>query len=160
VSQKEGWTEHNFGHGGTGYLAISTKTNAPNYLDVLDEVAASNPNVVVVAGGLNDLALFREDRGAVSQAVTDVFKGLRNRLPGARIIAVGPSDPDGTTVLVIALDLAVQQAASVVGGEYVSLLAPTPVLGADMYNPADPGHPNDLGYAAIADRFVSALLPA
>jgi lysophospholipase L1-like esterase len=158
VSQKMGWIEHNFGRGGTGYLATSSREGCgldfcPNYLGMLDEVASSDPDIVVVAGGENDMAEFAG--GPVSGAITDTFNGLRERLPNARIIAVGPFARDITSS-VTAFDLVVQDAARAIGGEYVSLIAPNPVVQEDMFL-ADGAHINDSGYAAIADRITSVL---
>ncbi len=160
VSQKMGWIEHNFGRGGTGYLATSSREGCgldfcPNYLGMLDDVASSDPDIVVVAGGGNDMPEFMSNSGPVSRAITDTFNQLRKRLPNARIIAVGPFARDVTSS-VIAFDLVVQDAARAIGGEYVSLIAPNPVVQEDMFL-ADGAHLNDSGYAAIADRISSAL---
>jgi lysophospholipase L1-like esterase len=160
VSQKMGWIEHNFGRGGTGYLATSSREGCgldfcPNYLGMLDDVASSDPDIVVVAGGGNDMPEFMSNSGPVSRAITDTFNQLRKRLPNARIIAVGPFARDVTSS-VIAFDLVVQDAARAIGGEYVSLIAPNPVVQEDMFL-ADGAHLNDSGYAAIADRISSVL---
>src|SRR6202035_5442745 len=61
VSQKMGWIVHNFGRGGTGYLATSSREGCgldfcPNYLGMLDDVASSDPDIVVVAGGGSHIA--------------------------------------------------------------------------------------------------------
>jgi hypothetical protein len=50
----------------------------------------------------------------------------------------------------------VRDAALAVGADYVSLIAPTPVLTEDMFI-ADRAHVGDAGHAAIADRVVSVL---
>jgi lysophospholipase L1-like esterase len=157
VSRKMGWTEHNFGRGATGYLHASQW--GPNYLGMLDEVAASNPDIVVVAGGQNDIQAFTTNSAPVSTAISDTFNSVRARLPNARIIAIGPSYPSTVTPSVTEFDSVVQDAAHAVGAEYVSLIAPTSVLQPYMLSPQFPGHPNDLGYAAIADRITSVLAP-
>jgi lysophospholipase L1-like esterase len=154
VSQRMGWNEHNFGRGGTGYLASSRY--GPNYLGMLDQVAASNPDIVVVSGGQNDRTPFEQNDPAVPQAITSTFSELRNRLPNVRIVAVGPSYPGPTTPSLIALSLDVENAARAVGGEYVSLIAPMPVVQEEMIIP-DRLHVDDSGHAAIADRVVSVL---
>jgi lysophospholipase L1-like esterase len=156
VSERMGWKELNFGHGGTGYVNVPVKTHSPNYLGVLDVVSAVNPEVVVVSGGQNDMGAFAQDNRAVSQAIADTYAGLRQRLPNARIVAIGPSVPGRVTTSVTAFDLAVQTAAQYVGAEYVSLLAPTPVIQKDMVL-SDGVHVNNSGHEAIADRIVSVL---
>src|ERR1700722_3194277 len=99
VSQRMGWIEHNFGRGGTGYLATSSREGCgldfcPNYLGMLDDVASSDPDIVVGAGGGDDMPEFVRNSGPASRGITDTFNGLRKRLPNARIIAVGPSARD------------------------------------------------------------------
>jgi lysophospholipase L1-like esterase len=160
VSQKMGWTEHNFGRGGTGYLVTSSREGCgldfcPNYLGMLGDVASSDPDIVVVAGGGNDMAEFASNSGPVSRAITDTYSELRERLPNARIIAIGPFAREVTSS-VIAFDLVVQDAARAVGGQYVSLIAPNPVVHEDMFL-ADGAHVNDSGHAAIADRITAVL---
>jgi len=160
VSQKMGWMEYNFGRGGTGYLVTSSRQGCgldfcPNYLGMLNDVVSSGPDIVVVAGGANDMAEFVSNRGLVSRAITDTFNEVRKRLPNARIIAVGPFARDITSP-VIAFDLVVQDAARAIGGEYISMIAPYPVLQANMFI-ADGVHANDSGQAAIADRITSVL---
>lgn len=157
VSNRLGWIQHNFGNGGTGYITVSTK-GGPNYLGVLDDVAASNPDLVVVSGGQNDMARFGDDESAVSQAITDTYSGLRQRLPDTRIIAIGPSVPGSITATVIAFDRDVQNAASTVGAQYISLLTPIPAIQQWMVL-ADGVHVNDSGHQAIADKVVSSLAP-
>jgi len=160
VSQNMGWIEYNFGRGGTGYLATSSRQGCgldfcPNYLGMLNDVVSSGPDIVVVSGGANDMAQFVSNSGLVSRAITDTFNEVRKRLPNARIIAVGPFARDITSA-VIAFDLVVQGAARTIGGQYVSMIAPTPVLQANMFI-ADGVHANDSGQAAIADRITSVL---
>jgi lysophospholipase L1-like esterase len=157
VSHRLGWTEHNFGFGGTGYVTTPPNKPNPNYLGVLDRVAASHPDIVVISGGQNDMSRFDHGDPAVTQAITDTFRGLRQRLPNARIIAIGPSVPGPITGSVIIFDLNVQIAAHEVAADYVSLIAP-PVVLPDMVI-ADGVHVNATGHQAIADRIVSVLAP-
>jgi lysophospholipase L1-like esterase len=157
-----GWVEHNFGHGSIGYLKdVSAspdigRTSSPNYLGIVEEVAASRPDIVVVAGGLNDMPTFAHDSDAVAQAIAETYRALRDRLPSSRIIAVGPCVPYEITPVVVAFDLDVQNAAREVGAEYISLITPTPVIQPSMVL-ADREHVDDAGHAAIAERVFSAL---
>jgi lysophospholipase L1-like esterase len=159
-----GWVEHNFGHGSIGYLKdVSAspelgRTASPNYLGIVDEVAAASPDIVVVAGGLNDMGTFAREPGPVVGAIIDTFHALRSRLPNARIVAIGPCVPYDITPTVVALDLDVHDAALEVGAEYVSLIAPTPAIQPYMVLP-DHEHVDDSGHAAIADRIISVLAP-
>jgi lysophospholipase L1-like esterase len=122
---------------------------------MVNEVAASRPDIVVVSGGQNDIAEFTDVSGPVAQAISDTFKELHELLPKARIIAVGPSFP-GVTPSLVVFDDCVQRAVRAYGGDYVSLIAPTPVLEEDMFI-SDNTHVDDSGHAAIADRVAGVL---
>jgi lysophospholipase L1-like esterase len=154
VAHQMGWEERNFGVGGTGYSTYSDKGQAYRYR--ADEITAVAPNIVVVSGGVNDRRDIASDREAVVEAVEQTYENLREHLPRARIIAVGPTFLDQVTPDLIALDEAVRGAARDVGADYVSLISPTYVLRPDEFNP-DGLHVNDEGHRAIADRVVSVL---
>jgi lysophospholipase L1-like esterase len=151
-----GWAEENFGRGGTGYL--TTWRDNPDFVDMVDVVVGSKPDIVVVSGGFNDMRLFLANPEPVAVAINETFTQLRSRLPRARIVAVGPSAITPTAE-VLALDSDVQAAARIVGAVYVSLLAPTLVLQPGMYSAVYAAHPNDAGYIAIANRVLSILQP-
>lgn len=154
VAERMGWVEKNFGVGGTGYFTYSDKGKAYRYR--IDEITAAAPDVVVVAGGVNDRRDIAADREAVVDAVHQTYRRLREDLPQARIVAVGPTFLDQITPDLVALDGAVRDAADEIGAEYVSLISPTYVLRPDEFD-ADGLHVNDAGHSAIADRVVSAL---
>ena len=163
VSQQMGWSEDDFGRGGTGYVRTNTpgqpcrhNDSCPNYPGIVDEVAATHPDIVVVAGGQNDLTEFDVHRDLVAASIAGTFTALRAQLPDARIIGIGPSVPRAVTDSVVAFNDDVQGAVRAVGGEFVSLIAPTPVILPDMVLP-DRTHVNDAGHAAIAARIVDAL---
>jgi len=158
-----GWSEDDFGRGGTGYVRTNTpgqpcrhNDSCPNYPGIVDEVAATHPDIVVVAGGQNDLTEFDVHRDLVAASIAGTFTALRAQLPDARIIGIGPSVPRAVTDSVVAFNDDVQGAVRAVGGEFVSLIAPTPVILPDMVLP-DRTHVNDAGHAAIAARIVDAL---
>jgi lysophospholipase L1-like esterase len=154
VAQRMGWKEKNFGVGGTGYFTYSDKGKAYRYR--IDEITAAAPTIVVVSGGVNDRRDMAADRGAVVDAVHQTYRRLREDLPQARIVAVGPTFLEQVTPDLVALDGAVRDAADEVGAEYISLISPTYVLRPDEFD-ADGLHVNDDGHNAIADRVVSAL---
>ena len=154
VAQRMGWREKNFGVGGTGYFTYSDKGKAYRYR--IDEITAAAPDIVVVAGGVNDRRDIAADRGAVVDAVHQTYRRLREDLPQARIVAVGPTFLEQVTPDLVALDGAVRDAADEVGAEYISLISPTYVLRPDEFD-ADGLHVDDDGHTAIADRVASAL---
>lgn len=156
VAGKMGWLEFNVGEGGTGYL--KTFENRPNYYGQLDEIGALRPDIVVVAGGQNDQDLLTTNPPALFAAVSHFYVQLRSRMPQARIIGVGPSFPDALTPVRFDFDRVVSDAVRAVGGEFVSLIRPTPVIDPAMLEP-DRVHVGDAGHAAIASRFLTGMHP-
>jgi lysophospholipase L1-like esterase len=123
---------------------------------MLDQVADVHPDIVVVAGGLNDRRVFASNPADVAHAVMDTFHQLRDRLPQAQIVAIGPTFFADVTPELVAFDQFVEDAADSVGAEFVSLISPTPVLRAEMFLP-DHLHVDEAGHSAIADRILSTL---
>lgn len=155
-----GWTELNFGRGGTGFVTSNSYLGCgleycPTYLETVPEVVAAAPDIVVVAGGQNDFPAFAEAPDAVRAAVLETYSGLRAGLPDAMLVAVGPSTPWAVDEIAVALDAAVREGARSVGARYISLLEP------NVINPAfllPDGHVNNDGHRAIAERIVKALI--
>ena len=151
-----GWSAVPFGQGGTGYANAGDAAGEAAYADRVDEVAAAQPDVVVVQGSTNDFVPPDEVRAAAERT----FAALHRALPDARVVAVGPlvtPDADPATVERTRDALAEAAAAQdvllvdpVVGG----WLQPTDGLYADGY------HPNLQGHAELARRLVAALRAA
>jgi len=156
VANKMGWLEFNVGEGGTGYL--TTFENRPNYFGQLDEVTALRPDIVVVAGGQNDQPILDRNRSELFAGVGNFFVQLRSRVPRARIIGLGPSFPDALTPERYNFDQVVREAVRSVGGEFISLIRPTPVIDPAMLEP-DRVHVGDAGHAAIASRVLADMHP-
>ncbi|MCU1445187.1 MAG: hypothetical protein JWP54_845 [Cryobacterium sp.] len=160
VAREAGWTELNQGGVGTGYDTIAESNGCgagycPAYVQRAMQVVKRAPDVVVVAGGQNDRPALATEPDAVRAAVNETFRLIRQGLPDARIIAVGPSTPTPATPAVTELDSWVHAAADEVDAEYVSLLAPT-VIAAPMVVP-DRVHVNNTGHLAIARRVLADL---
>lgn len=156
VSAAEGWEEINLANGGTGYLRTAERAGCgkdfcPNYQDLVADVVRNDPHVVIVAGGQNDVGLNEED---VQSAIEATFTAIREGLPDATIIAVGPSAPSvGKSI--VAIDEAVRKIAADVSATYISMLNP-PVLADGMILP-DGVHVGDEGHLAIATRVTEKL---
>ncbi len=160
LSEEEGWQELNDGAGGTGYVVTASedgcgKSFCDNYLGRVGEVVKQDPDVVVVAGGQNDFAKYQTDPDAVRENIGKVFDELHEKLPAAKIIAVGPSTTSDIAPQVTGLDDAVRESASKVGAQYISLLDPNVIE--QSWVTADGGHVNNDGHAAIAKRIAEAL---
>jgi lysophospholipase L1-like esterase len=161
VARDAGWTEVNQGLGGTGYVTTSNifacgLDYCPTYVERVQEVIAADPDIVLISGGQNDRWLLPTDPDRVREAVDTTFEGIRNGLPNARIIAVGPSTAEPATEQIEALDEWVQAAAARVDADYVSLLDPV-VIQPNMIA-LDGVHVTDAGYRAIADRVLTVAL--
>jgi lysophospholipase L1-like esterase len=162
VAAEEGWKVVNLGRGGTGYLTTSGVNGCgeeycPNYQEMVPEVVKARPDVVVIAGGQNDFTAFSQDPDAVRSAIEATYTAVRQELPDARILAVGPSIPSaappGPTAT--GFDAIVQEAAEAVDATYISML--DPAVFTDAMILPDGGHVNDDGHAAIAERVLAAL---
>jgi lysophospholipase L1-like esterase len=154
-----GWTELNFGRGGTGFVTSNSYLGCgleycPTYVETVPEVVAAAPDIVVVAGGQNDFETFVEDPDAVRAAISETYNSLRAGLPQARMVAVGPSTPWEVDDVAIAFDAAIRTAASAVGAQYVGMLEPNVIDPAFLL---PDGHVNNDGHRVIAERIVAAL---
>lgn len=160
VAAEAGWVELNQGQGGTGFVTISGVGGCglaycPTYLERVPDVVAAQPDIVVIAGGQNDLAALAADPDAVRAALTETYTLIREGLPEARIIAVGPSTAQPGNDLIVELDEWVQETATSVGADYVSLIDPV-VIEPGMVT-VDGVHVNDAGHRAIADRVLTGI---
>lgn len=158
LSAAEGWQEVNVARAGTGYLTTAGlaecgRTFCSNYEGAVAEAIRNKPQIVVVAGGQNDQS---QDLAAEQAAIAKVYHDLRQGLPDAQIIAVGPStaQPQPGPKL-LAIDAAVKAAATANDALYVSLLDP-PAIQPGMV-PADKGTVDDAAHAAIEQRVAAAL---
>jgi lysophospholipase L1-like esterase len=152
VAGELGWEESNQGVSGTGY---HTSSGDAEYQGRVGQVLEDEPQIVVVSGGQNDFGTYAADPGGTVQAIAGLYEALREELPRAQIVAVGPSTPASVDQTVLAIDAAVRDAAAAADATYVSLLEPD-VLTPDMLL-ADQTHVDDRGHRAIADRVIAAL---
>lgn len=158
LADGRGWEEENIARSETGYVtaaepAMCAQDRCPSFRDSVAETVAQGPGVVVVSGGDRDLGLPPSE---VGDAIAATYRGLRTGLPNATIIAVGPMfTTSAPSQDILAIDAAVQEAASSIGATYVSLIAPN-VLNPSMLS-ADGTVINDAGHAAVAARVAAAL---
>ncbi|MEY4349832.1 MAG: hypothetical protein RL719_1129 [Actinomycetota bacterium] len=161
VSRKLGWIEINVARGGTGYLAGNStgqtsgkaacgKDVCPNYVDVLDQLGAYRPDIIVVSGGRNDP--LGEGSNAI-QSARNFYKKLAEQYPKQRVIVTLP---------ILALEeetpefknfkSAVRYWAQYYGASCLDL--GEPLFGKPDLLAADLVHPNDAGHAALAEKFI------
>jgi len=154
TGQELGWTVTTFGEPGTGYT--NPGTGGAVYLDRVQSVIDSKPDVVVVQGSTNDDAA---TEAQIQSAAAEVFSRLRAGLPDARLFALGALDtPDSVAAVVAVARSAVRSAAT--AGSAVTFVDPTGWLDPnDGTLFSDGFRASQAGHQRIADR-LSAVLTA
>ncbi|MCY1694132.1 SGNH/GDSL hydrolase family protein [Curtobacterium sp. SL109] len=131
--------------GGTGYTNAGFCGDS-TFGSRVRQVAATDPQLVIVEGGLNDTAATEDEERTAAERV---LRSLR----GHNVVVVGPVD-----VPVLegegAVDLALSGAARAEGARYISALGWPIALGADKK------HPTAAGHAEFAQRVAAAIASA
>lgn len=154
VCAERGWREFNPSINGLGFVR-----NRRNFGDgdLPSQIVASNPDIVFVTMGLNDNFAFPSDSERIRVQISTDLEYLRLALPMVRFIVVEPfwytdDRPDSLSVITGW----VKAAAEFIDADYV--------IGASHWlehHPewmaADALHPNDDGYAHMADEMDVAL---
>ena len=174
-----GWETWSSGSGGTGYINSGpTGSGRFKFIDrVHSDVIAYNPDIVVVAGGLNDP--IADDQGnSIGACAGELYDCLLTNLPKAKVVVVGSWWPSGWPIQLIC-DRQVQLKAA---AESRGLLFIDPILttninvgnagwitgtgnagnpkgdgNADVYISSDGTHPTDLGHQYLAVKLAEKL---
>lgn len=151
VSPRLNWIPSYFTVGGSGY--IHPGQDEPFGARV-DAVIAAHPDIVVVAGGINDAQ--RYDPADTGAAALDVFQRLRAGLPDTDLVVIGPFFPTSPAPQkTLDTRQAIQDAAANVGAPFID---PLPWFADDAVEiGSDDTHPTDAGHAAIATQMEPAL---
>lgn len=164
ASDALGWVPQIVAAGGTGYVTSLTGDPAergcgadrcPNFLTQVKEAADRYaPDVVVLAGGRNDLG-----KSGVGETAGVVIATALSRFPQAEIIVVLPVwDDDVPPEAYGDLRSAVTAAAKSAG--VTTLDIGEPLAGKPGLLASDGVHPNDAGHAALAEAFVESYRTA
>lgn len=149
--------------GGTGYI---TAGNGQPFTNRYGDVVAASPDVVIVAGGINDPLT------GLQSGATTVLQGLRNGLPNAPIFVIGPWCPPGSPYSAQTDKYAAIRAAaaSVPGCTFIDPHTWFTGTGntsnlkgdgnSDIYIQSDNTHPNPAGDNYLSARVASAILAA
>lgn len=161
VSTERGWREINRSENGLGFVNRRSSMGAG-----LDDIPAlvldDDPDIVFVTMGLNDN--FSYDRAAdeIHAAIDSDLRRLREGLTEARIVVVEPfwyTDDRPASVDIIAGW--VEDAAERIGADHIAgashWLDGHYAGSADSWMASDGLHPNDTGYAEMAERMDAAL---
>lgn len=161
------WNVTATGLGGTGYLNAATGGKVKFRDRLTKDVVNYNPDVVIVAGGINDTGF---TKSAVQTEARLLFGAIVAALPKARIYALGPFWPNGSPTQA-ATDVrdALQTAANQIGVTFLDTITSPWITGsgkvgtttgtgnADLYTSSDGTHPTDAGHAYLAHRIASAI---
>ena len=166
TSRAFNWYSQPFGQGGTGYRNPGPEVNGvlPFHTRV-DKVAAVDPDIVFVMGGLNDRGPTFGDEAGVRQAAGDLYDQLKVRVPKAKLIVVGPyfSGDDYPRDLLIVRDAVKAEAAErgipfidPIAGEWITGQTVNPGSGTapDFIKGT---HPNEAGQAHLAEKLVESV---
>lgn len=151
--------ELNFGHAGTGYLragraAACDGKPCPAFKDVVAQVVAAKPKIVIIEGGANDVGL---PVAEVKAAVVETITALKSGLPEATINVVTPwwdmrPESKEFTDLVAAVKAAAEDAGA------VYLDTGQPIAGKpDLMSGSEA---NNAGHKKLAEAVLSASTKA
>jgi lysophospholipase L1-like esterase len=161
VASTRGWLEANLGRGGTGWATTSGVSGCglslcPSVETMAAAAVAARPDVVLVSAGRNDLTAYASSPGSVQTAIERTLTALRTRLPNARIVVISPMwDSSAVNPGIPVIAGWVQKSAAAHGAQFVPG-ASSWLLGHPEWI-FDGVHPNDAGYAQIADHVHVAL---
>ncbi len=158
VGAARGWRVTDVAVGGTGYVYATPGTQ--NFAaGQLDRAVAAAPSTVLVQGSRNDGLV---PLPQLSAAAADLYRQLQDRLPGVRLLVIGPVWSDGRICPSLdALRDAVRTPALAAGATFVDPIGDNWFAGAATTQPpligSDGVHPTDAGHRLIADRVLRAL---
>jgi lysophospholipase L1-like esterase len=155
VSEQRNWREINPSVNGLGFINNRTVFGAG---DLPSMVIDADPDIVFITMGLNDNFSFDRAAERIRAQITDDFTRLADALPTARFIVVEPfwyTDERPASVGVISGW--VRDAAGAIGAEYIPG-ASRWIEGHPEWMASDGLHPNDAGYAEMAERMDAALV--
>jgi lysophospholipase L1-like esterase len=152
VSAERGWTEVNPSRNGLGFV------NQRRGDDLVDQIIAARPDIVISTMGLNDNFSMPGRADEIEAAITRDFETFRSALPEARLIVVEPfwyteERPDSVEQIIGW----VQAAALAADADHI-VGASHWLDGHPEWMAGDGLHPNDAGYAAIAERMDAELV--
>lgn len=154
LAEQQGWDEVNLAQGGTGYLASPVVDGAERlaYGDLVDQIIAPEPDVVVISGGRDDVG---QPPFEIQQAATSLFGQLTQALPNAQIFVVNPWwDATEQPIGLAEVAGAVEAAASQTGVTYIDTGQPLSDPALLSENIVDP---NDQGHLALAEAVAQAI---
>jgi lysophospholipase L1-like esterase len=153
LSVDRGWTEVNPSVNGLGFV----NHRADVSVDLVDQVIAARPDIVIVTLGLNDNFSMPARADSIRSAITTDFTRISEALPVARVIVVEPfwytDDRPGSVQQIIDW---VSAGATAIDADYIPGASHW-LDGHPEWKAGDGLHPNDAGYQVLAARMDEAL---
>jgi len=156
VSRERDWNEFNPSVNGLGFVNNRADSGEGSG-DLPSLVIESDPEIVFVTMGLNDNFSYDFAANEIEEQIGVDFDRLKSALPDARFIVVEPfwyTDERPSSVGVI--NGWVRDAAAAIGADYIPGASHW-IEGHPEWMAADGLHPNDEGYAAMAERMDAEL---
>jgi lysophospholipase L1-like esterase len=154
ICEQRGWTEFNPSVNGLGFVR-----NRPMFGDgdLPDQIIDQHPDIVFVTMGLNDNFGYSQDAERIRTQIVDDLDRLVAALPDARFIVVEPfwytdERPDSVEIII---DW-VHESADRIGADWIPGASHW-IEGHPEWMAADGLHPNDNGYAEMAERMDEEL---
>lgn len=156
--------------GSTGYAEDGARVSLVDRYTT--DIVDLDPNIVIVAAGINDQTSYLADPAPVLTAATTVWDGITAALPNVELIVVGPFFPRsgaGLPAEMAEMDAALRGLAVERGLRYISPItgewitgtghvgAPASDGNADLYISSDGTHPSAAGHAYLAWRLAGHL---
>lgn len=152
ISRDRGWREFNPSVNGLGF--VNNRTDA---VDLPGQIIEQKPDIVFVTMGLNDNFSYGRAADQIHEAIDADLTRLKEALPDARFIVVEPfwyTDERPESLGVISGW--VRDAADQIDADYIPD-ASRWIEGRPEWMASDGLHPNDDGYAAMAEQMDAAL---
>lgn len=161
LSSQQQWKETNLAHAQTGYVQVGsagscTPETCPAFPDLVADVVAAKPALVVITGGANDLG---RGNSKVADAVTRTITGIMKGVPGVKVAVVNPwwdlreEDPK-----LAVLSDAIKAAATGAGAVWVDTAQP--LVGHPDLMDEDGYQANDKGQLALGGAVLAGLQKA
>jgi lysophospholipase L1-like esterase len=156
AAERLGWDYDLLGIGGSGYLMPG---GGGPYMGRVDEAVALHPDLIIVAGSLNDS---RADLGRLDEATANTLIRLREEAAeDTAILVVGaPNSPWTTPSVIERINQHIAAAADAAGVTFVDPAKENWTDPADPAIWADELHPNDVGHQRVADALAPLMQEA
>jgi lysophospholipase L1-like esterase len=159
VAQKLGLLSFPCAQPGTGYTTVDPFGSGKAYTARIRCVVELKPDILIAEGSRND-----DDGEATKKAAAEVLGKLRQELPEAKFLVIGPLYLDKTDGRTTPVNEAVKAAATSLGLTYVDTIKEGWFTGSARSFVAEDGiHPTDEGHRYLANLvvpLVTRMLPA